>query len=512
MKGSPMKAVPDPLRALRWKLALSYSAVTVGALLVVVTIGGALVFSRALIPLDVLEGVLSPRTWIRIVSENAPPTWRYLLSQDPIDTDLVSMMLRDGDLQVTYFDLLQVGDLQVRLRTTGQGSVLLIGPEGALLGTSNPNFVSPASVGRPLDKDILPGLEGPLRTALSGELDADRLFITIEPNERFYFGIPYLDEATHEVLGASIIYFESLPTERDLAANTLTLLGRSALVLLFAAGLVGTFFGFLTARGMVGRLERVSEAADRWSQGDLGETIQDPGTDELGQLGRRLNAMAYQLKSLLRERQARAVSDERNRLARDLHDSAKQGALAASFQIGTALTLFDREPASAKIHLQEAEALVDSVREELTGLVRKLRPEATEGERFRAELRDYVLDWGQQNEIAVHLDLGNPGTLSAGLAQAVRRILQESLANVARHSSARSVQVSLKRYGEHRLEIKDDGVGFDPDGQGGGMGVRFMRERAQELGGCLVIESGAGVGTTVTVSLPAGIEGVNGDG
>ena len=82
-----------------------------------------------------------------------------------------------------------------------------------------------------------------------------------------------------------------------------------------------------------------------------------------------------------------AVSEERNRLARDLHDSAKQQALAASFELGTALTLYDLDPGGAKNHLVEADALVDSVRTELTNLVDELRPQSMDGQDFSEILK-----------------------------------------------------------------------------------------------------------------------------
>ena len=80
-------------------------AVTVGSLFVVVVILGYLLFSKVLVPLDILNSVLSPKAWIQIASQTVPPEWRYMLSQDPIDTRLVSMLLREGDLQITHFDL-----------------------------------------------------------------------------------------------------------------------------------------------------------------------------------------------------------------------------------------------------------------------------------------------------------------------------------------------------------------------------------------------------------------------
>ena len=93
-------------------------------------------------------------------------------------------------------------------------------------------------------------------------MDPDRLFVTIEPDERFYFAVPYHDESEQNVIGVQIIYLDHLPTKDDIFSNTLTLLGRNTLFLLIAAGLASTYFGFLTARGMVRRLQRVSLVAD----------------------------------------------------------------------------------------------------------------------------------------------------------------------------------------------------------------------------------------------------------
>jgi NarL family two-component system sensor histidine kinase LiaS len=491
------------LRQLRWKLTLSYSAVTVGALLVVVLILGILLFSKVLVPLDILNSVLTSEAWIQLARDNAPSVWRYILSQRPIDQHLLSLLMQNYDLQVTYFDLFRIGDLQIRFRTLGEGTVFLIDSDGILLGVSNPDFVLEDAIGRPLDMEILPGLEVPLRTALNGEIDPDRLFVTLEPNERFYFAIPYLDEFDQEVLGVAILYFESFPTENDLSANTLTLLSRSVLILLFTAGLVGTFFGFLTAKGMVRRLQRVSEVADAWSEGDFSEFIEDPVGDEISHLGQKLNQMASQLKDLLKRRQEMAVSEERNRLARDLHDSAKQQALAASFQLGTAITLFDREPDTAKNHLIEADHLVNSVRVELTDLIHELRPPTMNGQDFTVTLNDYAIEWAHQNGIEVNVDVQGNNGLSLEAKQTLFRILQEALANVNRHSAANSVAVSLN-YAEHVvvLTIADDGCGFDTSAQHDGMGLNSMWERAESLNGEFTVESELGEGTRITVTLP----------
>jgi NarL family two-component system sensor histidine kinase LiaS len=498
-----MISLSNALGKLKWRLTLSYSAVTVGALLVVVLILGIILFSRVLVPLDILNSVLTPEAWIERSRDTAPSVYRYMLSQDHPDTQLIAMMMEEGDLQITYFDVLRIGDLQLRLRTVAEGSVLLVDQEGVLLGISNESLVSKDAIGLPLDREILPGLEEPLRTALSGEMDPDRLFVTIEPDERFYFAVPYHDETEQNVIGVLIIYLDHLPTEDDLISNALTLVGQSTLLLILAAGLVGTYFGFLTAKGMVSRLQHASDVADAWSKGDFSEYIEDPVEDEISQLGQRLNRMAMQLKDLLKRRQEMAVSEERNRLARDLHDSAKQQALAASFQIGTALTLFERDTQTAKSHLVEADRLVDSVRMELTDLIHELRPQAMNGKDIAETLKDYAIEWAHQSGIEVNVDVKEPPGLSLEVKQALFRILQESLANVARHSSAECVDIVLRVDEGIQLVVSDNGHGFNVQETHAGMGLQSMRERAESLGGSFSVEVELTKGTRILVTFPA---------
>ncbi len=198
-----------------------------------------------------------------------------------------------------------------------------------------------------------------------------------------------------------------------------------------------------------------------------------------------------------------AISEERSRLARDLHDSAKQEALAASFHLGTALTLFERDPESAKKHLIEADNLVDSVRGELTDLIHELRPLSMNGGRFDETLNEYLIEWAHQAGIGAALSVDGFVDLSLEIKQAIYRIMQESLANVARHSSAENVEVALLyRDQEVEFSVRDDGVGFDPLEQHDGMGLDSMRERAEGLGGAFSIESEAGLGTKVRVTFP----------
>jgi NarL family two-component system sensor histidine kinase LiaS len=486
-----------------WKLTLSYTAVTVGSLLIVVLILGYLLFSSIFIPLDFIDRELSPRDWIRMIEENSSHIWRPVLKQDPIDLELVSALMKESNLQITSRDLLNIADFQISMRTVAQGSGFIIGSDGTLLGIYNSNLVREDAVGKPLDFGILPGLEKSMKAALRGEDDPEQLFVTLEPYERFYFSIPILDEADQEVLGVALIYIEHLPTANDIPITMWALVGRSVLIFLLAMGVVGTIFGAMTASGMVSRLGRVSQVTDAWSKGDFSDFIEDPTGDEISQLTVSLNHMAEQLQQFLKRSQELAVSEERNRLARDLHDSAKQEALAASLHLGTALTLFESDPESAKNHVVEADSLVDSVRGELTDLIHELRPPSMNGTRFDDTINEYMIDWAHQTGIEATLNVKGFIDLPLEIKQAIYRIMQESLANVARHSNAKKVEVTMD-FEDHSVEfcISDDGIGFDIQLPHDGMGLDSMQERVVSLRGDFSIESDSGRGTKICLRIP----------
>ncbi len=488
---------------LQWKLTMSYAAVTISSLLIVILTIGYLLFSRAFIPLEFYEREITPKFWFETIRDNTAPIWRPVLSQDPIDLELVSALMQESNLRITTMDFFNVGAFKIDLTTDAQGSGYLVDSDGTLLGAFNSALVTDADFGKPIDYGLLPGLETPLRSALNGESDTDQLFVILEQNKRFHFSIPIFDEADQEVLGVAIIYIEHLPTSTDIPQTMWILVGRSVLILLLAVGLVGTIFGALTASGVVSRLEHVSEATSAWSEGDFSEFIEDPAGDEISTLAERLNHMAKQLQQFLKRSQEMAVSEERNRLARDLHDSAKQESLAASFHLGTALTLFERDPNSAKTHLVEADNLVDSVRRELTDLIHELRPPTMNGKQFDGTLNEYLIDWAHQTRIEATLIVEGFVDLPLETKQAIYRIMQEGLANVARHSSAEAVEVLLQFETESvTFCIRDDGVGFDPQQPFNGMGLDSMRERVESLQGVFRIQSEQDQGTKICITLP----------
>ena len=498
-----LKRIDSTFRRLQWKLTLSYTGVTLGSLLIAVFILGYLLFARVFIPLDIYRTVLTPGDWYRILNQTSAPFLRIVLDQEPLDHELITFTMEQSDLQVTNFDILQIGDFQVRLRTVGQGTALLVDSKGNFLGTTDSELVAADKIGKPLNASILPGLEDSLTKALNGESNPDNLIVALEPEPSFLFSLPIRAEDGQNVLGVLILHMEHLPTSNDIPANLGILFVRSVAILLLAAGIIGTIIGALTASGIVSRLGRISQVTDAWSQGDFSEFIEDRAGDEISQLVGQLNRMAEQLQRFIIRSKEMVISEERSRLARDLHDSAKQEALAASFHLGTALTLFESDPQSAKDHLTEADNLVNSVRTELTDLIHELRPPSMNGRRFDETLHEYLIEWAHQSGIDADLVVEGSLDISLEEKQAIYRIMQEALANVARHSGAENVAVTLK-YLENGVEfsIRDDGTGFDSAQEHDGMGLDSMRERAEALGGYISIESTAGQGTLIQVSLP----------
>jgi signal transduction histidine kinase len=198
-----------------------------------------------------------------------------------------------------------------------------------------------------------------------------------------------------------------------------------------------------------------------------------------------------------------AVVEERTRLARDLHDSAKQKAFAALAQIGAVRGTMKNSPVHSNEHLKEAEDLVYEVIQELTFLIQEMYPLTLKEEGLLPALREYAFEWENRNDIPVEVRASQEIKLDLVIEQTLYRIIQEALSNVARHSQAKRVQISLHS-SANKIEacIEDDGRGFKTNEVSKGLGLHSMDERAASQGGEVEITSQPGKGTKVCVRLP----------
>ncbi len=198
-----------------------------------------------------------------------------------------------------------------------------------------------------------------------------------------------------------------------------------------------------------------------------------------------------------------AVIEERNRVARELHDSAKQKAFAALAQLGAVNGILDHNIPNARIHLLEAENLVYDVLQELTFLIQEMYPLALQEKGLVNVLDDYIFEWKNRNDIVAELHIKNTIAMELESEQAIYRMIQEALANIARHSKAKHVNISLN-FDKDSLfvTVEDDGQGFDSDQNPNGMGLRTIIERAEQIGGQAAIRSQIGLGTVVQIEIP----------
>jgi signal transduction histidine kinase len=212
-----------------------------------------------------------------------------------------------------------------------------------------------------------------------------------------------------------------------------------------------------------------------------------------------------------RERLVTAREEERRRLRRDLHDGLGPQIAAQTLKVGSARSLYPRDPAAADALLGELEADMEAALAEVRRLVYNLRPPALDELGLADAIREAAAQYGTRQAAEssdkaerLHLSVDAPDSLPslpAAVEVATYRIVQEALTNVVRHAGARRCVIRLSLGGALELEITDDGVGL-PEDRHAGVGLTSMRERAAELGGTCVIEAPPGGGTRVLARLP----------
>jgi signal transduction histidine kinase len=209
---------------------------------------------------------------------------------------------------------------------------------------------------------------------------------------------------------------------------------------------------------------------------------------------------------LLRQIEEAAAQEERNRLARDLHDSIKQQLFSINVGTAAAQERWERDPEGARKALVDVRRSAREAMVEMQAMLHQLRPEALSTTGLIEALREQCEALGYRSGAEVTMEVGDPipdERLPPGAQETLFRLAQEMLANVARHSRASRARLWLGRESENvALRIEDDGQGFNPSAEVSGMGLRNLRERAAALRGTLEIASAPGSGATLTVRIP----------
>jgi len=215
-------------------------------------------------------------------------------------------------------------------------------------------------------------------------------------------------------------------------------------------------------------------------------------------------AVAVQNALLLTEVQGKAALEERQKLARELHDSVSQAIFSISLQARTAQTLLQRDPTRVEEPLRHITSLSQAAMAEMRALIFELRPESLESEGLITALNKQASALSARHSIQVEAQLCDEPPISLEQKQAVYRIAQEALHNTIKHARASQVNINLQCDEQSlTLEVADNGSGFDPSGNfPGHLGLKSMRERAARLGGTLQIESSRGQGTSLRLAMP----------
>jgi signal transduction histidine kinase len=202
-----------------------------------------------------------------------------------------------------------------------------------------------------------------------------------------------------------------------------------------------------------------------------------------------------------------SIVEERNRIARELHDAVTQKLFSLRLTAEAAATLLDQDPSRAREELAAVRRLAAEATDELRAIVVGQRPVDLTGDELDVALRKQVDLLDRVHEPAVRFVGGCVGRLSDEAQQAVFRIAQEAMHNALRHAGASRIDVDLvSRNGNVVLSVTDDGRGFDSGTAAEAnrrLGLASMRERARSVGARLSVTSTPGAGTTVRLEVPA---------
>ena len=485
-------------RRLQWKLTLSYAVVTAGTVIVLTAL---------------LVGIA-----IYFESQNNTRTFSSFYWSKTAFQDNIPYLMDDPQALQKWLERVQKSgftwnDFQSNTvrETLDYANTLIVKTQPIYVLDPNLNLLAaapldkPASIGKPFNPRATIGfsMESILDAALMGNKDYYAQSISAPDGTRLV-AFPLRKSDDDPVV--AIVVYHLRPVAFATPSN-LYLYQTFFLITMFAMFLValpvGALFGWLVTRGLRKRLVNLSAASQAWSKGDFSVSPRDPSGDEIGELTRNLTGMAEQLQNLIHTNDELARMEERNRLARDLHDTVKQQTYAARMQLTAAKNLLGSDPTAAVGHLDTALQLNRETQQELKLIIDELRPAALQGKGLAQAVKEYAERWQEHTGIKVETVISGERSLPLEVEQVLYRVLQEALSNIARHAEADRVGIRLNAVSEKvTLVIADNGRGFDVNEvSSSSYGLSGMTTRLSEIGGALHVDSTLSAGTTLTAEV-----------
>ena len=205
--------------------------------------------------------------------------------------------------------------------------------------------------------------------------------------------------------------------------------------------------------------------------------------------------------NLMRAEREAGRLNERQRLARDIHDTLAQHFTSIIMHLAAAK---NSNLGTAQTQVQQAENAAREGLDEIRRIVRDMQPEQIEKASLIEAIEELAARWSAENSVQVKMAVtGIPRSLTPSAETALLRISQEAMHNIIKHAQAKNVNMTFSFMEDiFVMDIADDGLGFDPSKSSDGFGLKTMRDRAEELSGTLTIESERGAGTVIAVSIP----------
>jgi signal transduction histidine kinase len=465
-------------------------------LLVVLMIG--LGFNPLQGDLEAFNDIVAP-----VMKDDIRPITMAHLRNQPVDSALLQADLE----QILGNEPLSISGSPFEIEQFA--SVFVLDAQQNLLA-STPQFTALPPDGSFFDPTRLTGddsLVPLIEAAYAGDTSFDQPYPQRTPEALYLVFVERLPDEAGRLLGVEVVIVRT-PTPATIFLLVIGVVVGGLLIFTLSAAVVGTLFGWRSARGLSGRLTQLSYTTTAWGQGNFESYIEDAEEDEIGELGQNLNHMSADLQTLLVDKERIAVLEERDRMARELHDTLAQGVSGLVLQleavkhhletgeIPESQMIVAEAVKQARDALRKARAAIDDLRAEALFAPEFVEAIAQRAQRFHAAT-------GSAHELDAQLpdDLLLPPTVSLH----ARRAVSEMLANVARHAEATTVRIRLHlAEGCLLIEVADNGVGFDAEAavRPGHYGIIGLKERARLTGGQFSIESAPENGTTVRLRLP----------
>ncbi|MGM8214729.1 histidine kinase [Bacillaceae bacterium W0354] len=287
---------------------------------------------------------------------------------------------------------------------------------------------------------------------------------------------------------------------------------------------IGLYIIYKKTKELKDRIQTFSIFLSTLSEGKYGARLvlsnNDEALDELDTFALELNDLANKMKTQVsalqrladeksefaQQAHIAATMEERQRLARDLHDAVSQQLFALTMMSQATVKLIEKDAVQAKVQIEEIAEMALQAQNEMRALLLHLRPIYLSGETLKEGLVRLIEDLKKKCTLTFDVEIDDAIELSQAKEEHIFRMTQEALSNILRHANASNVHLLMKeRADEVFIHINDDGVGFEVHTQlenRTSYGLKTMKERCEEIGGTFRIRSKKGEGTYIDIRIP----------